>query len=189
MNIERDGTSFAAINQIVRDLSRTPDQGGYSAGDRAELRRYQPGDPLPPAAWRVLSDAAPSAWLETLPGAFRAKAEQALTLIAAITIEAGTPGGQPIGKALATIRYAEARFVRLLRARGLRDVANEARPAARRCAAEGAGAAMIGGFSAFGPFLLDAMLESPFAAKRAHDIARDYFLTESRLYRAEQEEA
>lgn len=171
MSQETSRTIDMAIGRLVRLLVHERDEGGISSGDRAELRRMDPlGAALPPALWRLLT--LPE--LATASGD-RETAERAFAIVVQAIAEAGASSRTPIGRALAETGYAEARFVRLLRARGLEDVAFETRQAARWCAVKGT-AFQITGFSRF---VLDAALRRDGADNRAHAIARDYFATPS----------
>jgi len=160
-----------AIGRLIRLLVHERDEGGLSSGGRAELRRMDPlGPALPPALWRLLTVpevAAASGGQDT--------AERAFAIVIQAIAEAGASGGKPVGQVLAETRYAEARFVRLLRARGTDDVAFEARQAARWCAVKGVAIQL----AAFSRFILDAALDSKDADRRAHAIARNYFATPS----------
>jgi CRISPR system Cascade subunit CasB len=168
MSQETGKTIDTAIGRIVRLLAHEREEGGLSSGDRADLRRMDPlGPALPPALWRLLT--LPD--VETAIAGDRETAERAFAIVVQAIAEAGVSGTAPVGRALAETGYAEARFVRLLRARGLEDVAFETRQAARWCAVKGA-AFQITGFSRF---VLDAALDRKHADSRGHAIARDYF--------------
>jgi hypothetical protein len=173
-----------AVRQIGAVLGRERDAGGLSPGDRAELRRMynDPLDPaLPPAFWRLLNDPKVADGVAALPGD-REDAERAFAILIQAMLEAGGAGETlPIGKALAGAGYAEPRFVRLLRARGLPDVAAEVRAAARWCALQTARVRFSGAFG-FGGFILAAALQRDAADRHgrtanshAHAMARDYF--------------
>lgn len=84
----------------------------YPTGDRAALRRWAPGQPVPLAFYRL--------WLrhvgEDLPGEAQTEAWMALTWgIATMGAQAHQPG-RPIGQALAGSGYSEGRLERLLAA-------------------------------------------------------------------------
>ena len=162
----------ATLDRLVRLLVHERDDGGLSSGDRAELRRMDPLDAaLPPALWRLLTVPEVETAIGIVASGDREAAERAFAILVQGLAEAGASGRTPIGKVLAETGYAEARFVRLLRARGREDVAFEARQAARWCVAKGA-AFQVAGFSRF---ILDAALARKGADWRAHAIARDYF--------------
>ena len=170
------GPVDVALDRLVRLLVHERDDGGLSSGDRAELRRMDPLDAaLPPALWRLLTVPEVETAIGIVASGDRETAERAFAILAQALAEAGasgrTPSRTPIGKVLAETGYAEARFVRLLRARGREEVAFEARQAARWCAAKGA-AFHVAGFSRF---VLDTALMRKDADRRAHAIARDYF--------------
>jgi hypothetical protein len=151
----------------------------------------EPDVTLPPALWRllVLPDVKQAVAALSATEADHEAAERGFGILVRTMLEAGTLGSRPVGAALAKPVatdnpqrqpcYPEARMVRLLRARGHAEVAQEARQAARWCAAQGAllrftdrGKIPNG----FGRFLLDAVLERDESAeRRAHAIARDYF--------------
>jgi CRISPR system Cascade subunit CasB len=161
-----------AIGGVIRLLVHERDEGGLSAGDRAELRRMDPlGAALPPALWRLLTLPEVGTAIGFVASGDREPTERAFAIVVQAIAEAGASSGTPLGKALAETGYAEARFVRLLRARGLEDVGFEARQAARWCAVKGA-AFQVARFSRF---ILDAALMRKGADRRAHVIARDYF--------------
>jgi hypothetical protein len=161
-----------ALDRLMRLLVHERDDGGLSSGDRAELRRMDPLDAaLPPALWRLLTVPEVETAIGIVASGDRETAERAFAIVVQAIAEAGASGRTPIGRVLAETRYAEARFVRLLRARGREDVAFETRQAARWCAAKGA-AFQVAGFSRF---VLDAALVRKDADRRAHAIARDYF--------------
>jgi hypothetical protein len=181
----------AAIKHLSLLFQRDDEKGGLPPGDKAELRRMEPDDTLPPALWRLLvrpdvEQAVAELWAT---GADREAAERGFAIVVRTMLEAGTLGSRPVGAALAKPVetdnpqrqpcYPEARMVRLLRARGRAEVAQEARQAARWCAMQGAllrftdrGKTPNG----FGRFLLEAALKrNDRAERRAHAIARDYF--------------
>jgi hypothetical protein len=161
-----------AIGRLIRLLMHEREEGGISPGDRAELRRMDPlGAALPPALWRLLTLPEVDTAIGILASDNREVVERALAIVVQAIAEATTSGGTPIGRMLAETGYAEARFVRLLRARGLEDVAFETRQAARWCAAKGA-AFQVAGFTRF---VLDAALARQDAGWRGHAIARAYF--------------
>jgi hypothetical protein len=161
-----------ALDRLMRLLVHERDNAGFSSGDRAELRRMDPLDAaLPPALWRLLTVPEVETAIGIVASGDRETAERAFAIVVQAIAEAGASGRTPIGRVLAETRYAEARFVRLLRARGREDVAFETRQAARWCAAKGA-AFQVAGFSRF---VLDAALVRKDADRRAHAIARDYF--------------
>lgn len=164
-----------AVDRLVRLLVHERDDGGLSSGDRAELRRMDPLDAaLPPALWRLLAVPEVETAIGIVASGDRETAERAFAILVQVLAEAGASGRAPsrtIGKVLAETDYAEARFVRLLRARDREDVAFETRQAARWCATKGA-AFHVAGFSRF---VLDAALMRKDADRRAHAIARDYF--------------
>ena len=165
-----------ALDRLASLLVHERDEGGLPPGDRAELRRMDPLDAtLPPALWRLLTLPEVETAISIVAGGEREKAERAFGVVVQAIAEAGVSGNMRIGKALAETDYAEARFVRLLRARGrgndFGDVAFEARQAARWCALNGA-ALRLGDFSRF---VLEAALGRNDADRRAHAIARDYF--------------
>jgi hypothetical protein len=174
--VSRDPVDVA-IGRLVRLLMHEREEGGLSTGDCAELRRMDPlGPALPPALWRLLTLDDVDKAIGIVTAADRGTAERAFAIVIQAIAEIGDPGSKPVGRALAETGYAEARFVRLLRARGrgrdLEDVAFETRQAARWCAVKGA-AIQVAGFCRF---VLDAALDRKTAAdERAHAIARDYF--------------
>ena len=167
-----------ALAYLASLLGRDREEGGVSPDDRAELRRMGPLDAaLPPAMWRLLSapdlvacvrDIAPANWTE---------GERALAILVQAMMESGASGDERIGAALAASGYAEQRFIRLLRARGPADVADQARLAARWCATKGEGLRFTDRYrlDGFGPFILEAALSGRDADRRAHAIARNYF--------------
>lgn len=174
----------AAIRWLSRLLSSEPEEGGLSPGERAELRRADPGGALTPVMWRLLT--APA--MVAVPRPFRTEetAERAWallirTMVDAIASEDGRPVGQVLADPHATretgAAYSEARFLLLLRARGPEETAHHARQAARWCAAQGAAIRFADryGPDGFGGFLLAAALCPDAAEHRAHAIARDYF--------------
>lgn len=168
----------AAVGHIVAVLGREQEAAGFSPGDRAELRRMDPlGPALPPALWRLLTAGAVAEGVKAL-GGDRERAERAVAILVQAMLEAGGSGeARPIGKVLGETGYAEQRFVRLLRARDLPDVAAEARYAVRWCAGKGVRVRFGdgGGPPGFARFILAAVLGWNEANSRAHAMARDYF--------------
>jgi hypothetical protein len=165
------------LDRLVWLLARERGEGGLSPGDCAELRRMDPLDAaLPPVLWRLLTWPEVETAIRIVAEGERETAERAFGIIIQAIAEAGVSGNTRIGKALAETGYAEARFVRLLRARGperLEDVAFEARQAAHWCAVKGARVHLAG----FSRFILDAALGRDAADRSSHAIARDYFAT------------
>ena len=156
----------------------TQDRGaaGLTPADNAELRRMDPAHgPLPPAMWRLLT--APDVQPFVAGPVGRERRERALAVVARVALDAAPLGRTPVGQALAdrSKPYSEDRFTRLLRARGLHDVAFEARLAARWCGVHGLGVQMAGGRGSFGGFILAAALDERGADQRAHSIARDFY--------------
>lgn len=167
------------VSAIGHLAARLAVRDALTSGDRAELRRMDPEDVLPPACWRLLTSDAVRTAINALTA--RENAERAFAVLIATMAEAGSgEGGLPVGTALrgrsdAERAYAESRFIRLLRARGLAKTAFEARQAARWCALNGRRTRFDGTYG-FGAFVLQAALERDQAAERcAHAIARDYF--------------
>lgn len=167
------------IRRLAGLFTRDRDENGLSPGDRAELRRMESDGVLPPAFWRQIVT------LETK----NEGEERAWAILIQAMLEAGSPEAEPIGRALAHGEgaYAEARFIRLLRARGHKDVAHEVRQATRWCAAQGRRLRFSDRRSrdGLGPFILAAAQgDKEEAERRAHTIARDYFSTLQRAARA-----
>lgn len=170
-----DDPAGVALGHLAAVLARPHGEGGLSPGDRAELRRMDaPDGALPPPMWRLLTAPALGIWLDGLPPARRERGERALAVVAQAMLDAGTPGEDAIGKAMARTGYAEQRFTRLLRAAGLHAIAGEALAAARWCGVKSAGLSFTAR-SSFGRFILDAALAAPGRDRRAHAIARDYY--------------
>ena len=166
-----------AVCHLAAVLGRKPDEGGLAPGDRAELRHMDPlGPALPGAAWRLLTAGKVAAGIAAIGGDID-RAERATAILIQAMLETGTDGATPIGKALADSNYAEQRFVRLLRARGLADVALETRCAARWCGGKGVRVRFGRGDGSPGcaRFVLDAALDRAAAERQAHTMARDYF--------------
>lgn len=172
------------LSHLLGVFGQTPDAGGLSPGDRAELRRMDPlGDALPPALWRLLTEPAVVDAIGALETGNRRAAEQAVAIVVQAMAEAVGPGGVRIGRGLAgddpnRKEYAEDRFVQLLRARGLQDVAFRVRQAVQWCAAKGVAVRFIDdrGANGFARFVLAAALRHDREAeRRSHEIARDYF--------------
>jgi len=177
-------TLGGAIGHLGWLLDRQRDEGGLSPGDRAELRRMDPtGAALPPALWRLLTIRDVAA---ALPEHDAEPFERAFAVLIQVMAEIGAVGDPSVGATLAASAYAEQRFVRLLRARGLVDVAHQARLAAQWCAGKGIRLRFRDRYrhDGFGPFILDAALGRESADRRAHAIARDYFRQSSRDERA-----
>jgi hypothetical protein len=157
------------------------EDGALSAGDLAELRRMEPetGN-LPPAFWRLLT-------MKALVKADETQ-ERAVAVLIRTMAQPGVLGAdpQPVGRALAESKYAEQRFVRLLRARDLPTVAHEARLAAQWCAGKGHHLRFAGARQGdrFGRFIIDAAQGHDAADHHAHAIARDYFAQQSHDERA-----
>ena len=167
-----------AVFDIATFLVRPPEENGLSAGDRAELRRMDPLDAgLPPAMWKLLTREKVASYVAShaRDSRWQSQAERALAVVTQAVLEAGAPGESPIGRALGQSGYSEQRFVRLLRARELSDLATQVRQAARWCAVQGAGLRCTGGPGSFGRYILAAALRPQEADWRAHAIARDYF--------------
>jgi hypothetical protein len=180
-----------AIEHLSQLLQRDDEKGGLPPGDKADLRRMEPDDTLPPALWRllVLPDIEQAVTALSTTAVDREVAERGFAILIRTMLEAGTLGSRPVGAALAKPVetdnpqrqpcYPEARMVRLLRARGRAEVAQEARQAARWCAVQGAPLRFTDRGkipNGFGRFLLDATLKRDESAeRRAHAIARDYF--------------
>ncbi len=163
----------AAIAHLFGVFSREREEAGLSPGDLAELRRVKPADlAFPPVLWRLLTANAVAVGVTSLGGQ-REQAERAFACLIVAMIESSGAGGQSIGRALAEKRYAEQRFVLLLRARGVQDVAAEVRTAVRWCTTKGVRVRFDA--RGFGGFILDAALDRPGADNKAHAMARDYF--------------
>lgn len=171
-----------AVNWLSARIGRPDDSGGLSTGDLAALRRMEA--PLPPAFWRLLSQQSVQQALPKL--SFRndpSDTEQAFAIVMQIMAEIGGQGSVPVGRALARSGYAEARFVKFLRARGNADVAREAGAVARWCAGKGDKPMMAdagrrrNGIAAF--VLYAALRSDEEAERRAHAIARDYYASPS----------
>lgn len=175
----------AALEQAASHFARDREAGGLSTGDRAELRRLDPAKPLVAAFWRLVTDArieeAVARLSQTMP---RDRAERAFATLFQALAELGNPyGGDPVGRVLAETKYAEARLVHLLRARG-DEVAVEAAAVARWCAANGRRVRLTGP-NGFGTFILSAAPDDPERTERcAHAIARDYFTAQAKAERA-----
>jgi len=168
----------AAVLHLLSMIEREREEAGLSPADRAELRRMDPQGTLPPALWRLLTANAVANGVTAL-GAEWEQAERAVASLVQVMLEAGgPPEPHSIGRALAETNYAEQRFVLLLRARGPRDVAAQARTAVRWCTTEGIRVRFPdsgGRKNGFAAFILDASLDRPGADSRAHAMARDYF--------------
>lgn len=169
-----------AIARLAALLDRRREERGLSPGDLAELRRMDPvGGTLPPAFWRLVVEPELAAAIRTLDKRSPENVERAVGIVIQAMVEVGVAHNKRIGEVLAESGYAEARFVRFLRARG-RDVATEARQAASFCAAKGASFRFADQYrgDGFACFVLFAFLEAENeAARRTHAIARDYFRT------------
>jgi hypothetical protein len=181
----------ATIAHAVGRLATLLD--GLPRGDLAELRRMDPGDTLPPATWRLLTEPPVTDACRALArGDDIADAERAFAILIAAMAETGLADRQAprIGEALrgdpqSGDAYSEDRFVRLLRARGIDETGFHVRLAARWCSVKGrvprfagrsAGSEDRVADNEFGPFILFAALNDDEEAKRrAHAIARDYF--------------
>jgi hypothetical protein len=165
------------VSELAWLLDPRREDGVLSTGDLAELRRMEPetGN-LPPAFWRLL----------TMKALVRAEEseERAIAVLIRAMAQPGVLGAdpQPVGRALAESQYAEQRFVRLLRARDLPKVAQEARLAAQWCAGKGHHLRFAGARQGdrFGRFIIDAAQGRDAADHHAHAIARDYFAQEAR---------
>lgn len=172
-----------AIGRLAFLFARDHDENGLSPGDRAELRRMDSDAVLPPAFWRQIVT------LEIR----NEREERAWAILIQAMLEASSPEAEPVGIVLAhgERAYAESRFIRLLRARGRRDVAHEVRQATRWCAAQGRRLRFADrrrSFDGFGPFILAAAQDhDDEAERRAHAIARDYFSTLQRASRANED--
>lgn len=173
------------LGQLAYVIGAEREEGGLDAGDKAELRRYH-GGPLPLAFWRIAARSEIAALIDDLARrGQREDAEQALAAIlkamAVMGPLADRDGRQELGAALAASGYSEARFVRLLRARG-RDLAREIGTAARWCAAKGQPIA----WRSLAHLVLAAFLPSTrFDPEReSHNQARSYFATASKTQKA-----
>jgi len=143
-----------------------------SAGKLAVLRRLDPTKVLPPEAWHLLGEF----------GLENDDAERAVAGLSSLMALARMSGpALPIGQALGErpgddAKYAEIRFVRLLRARGLSELMHEARQAIKWCVTHGRRIDFTG-YNGFAAFILAAAIDTQ--ASRvdaiAHSIARDYF--------------
>jgi hypothetical protein len=164
----------SAITHLLSVLTRDRDAAGLSPGDLAEMRRMDPAGPaFPPALWRLLTANAVAGGVTALCGQ-RDQAERAFACLVLAMLEAGgSARGRSIGRALADTGYAEQRFVLLLRARGVREIAAEVRPAVRWCTTKGVRVRFDA--RGFGGFILDAALGRSGADSKAHAMARDYF--------------
>lgn len=173
----RQSAANQAIGHFAGLFERTREAAGLSPGELAELRRMDPNGVLPSPCWRLLGH------VEDMHGEPQ---ERAWALLIRTMLEAGGSAqpGLPIGAALSAAEggndaYAEQRFIRLLRARRLDDIAHEARQAARWCVSRGRRidfrdqARRPNGFGGF--ILAAALNDKDAAARRAHAIARDYF--------------
>jgi hypothetical protein len=181
LNLAASDTLGDAIRDLVRLLDPQRDEGSLSPGELAELRRADPANgTLPPVMWRMLT----TSRLIALPLRPIERYERALAILISAMAQPGVLGSAPlpVGVALAEGKYAEQRLIRLLRARGLTDVAHEARLAAQWCANQGKHLLFLsrGRDDGFGPFIVDAALDHAAAGNRAHAIARDYFRQSAR---------
>jgi hypothetical protein len=179
------------IARLAWLFGRTREQNGLPPGELAELRRMDPRGVLPPACWRLLA---------TLD-ARGTEQERAWALVIRTMLDArldaGGTSARPIGAVLAdpdpvdrrASGYAEQRFVRLLRARGLAEITHEARQAARWCAVHAAHPRFTDtrGRDGFGRFILAAALGHQDTEARAHAIARDFFATQRRASKAQED--
>ena len=168
------------VSHLARLLDTRRNEGALSPGDLAELRRMKPttGD-LPPALWRLLTS-------KDLTGVLVPKEdhERAFAVLIGTMAQPGVlgPNPLPIGRALAEANYSEQRFVRLLRANCLSDIAQEARLAVQWCASHGKHLLFgrAGGDDGFGGFIINAALSRATASRHAHAIARDFFRQDTR---------
>lgn len=174
------------LGQLAYAIGAEREEGGLDAGEKAELRRFH-GGPLPLAFWRIAARPEVAALLDGLArGREREDVEQALaTILQAMAVMgplANRDGRQDLGAALAASGYGEARFVRLLRARG-RDLVREIATAARWCATKGQPIA----WSSLARLVLAASLPNgPFDAEReSRHQARRYFAVAGRTETAE----
>lgn len=149
-------------------------------GTLAELRRIVPEN-LPAAFWRLYLEAVPREWREPR-GKASVVADRAWAAVVRGLVELGPTGldfRRRLGVALAESSYSEARFIRLIRARGA-DLGDEFRVASTWLANKGVAAnvtpvaEMVLGHSC-GEF---AARTKPGWA--AHQIARDYFSVTAR---------
>jgi hypothetical protein len=139
------------LDQIVGGIAiligSESDEGGLGTGDEAELRRFT-GERLPLAFWRLAFRKDVEPLIDDLAGGgSRNPIELAFaTLMKAMALMgplARAPERQELGAAVALDGYSEARFVRLLRARGPALV-REIETAVRWCQAKGRGIAWAG---------------------------------------------
>lgn len=107
-NVETEDDSLS--NTVAR-IAALLAQPHYPGGDRASLKRWTPGQPLPLAFYRL--------WLQRLrqepPSGAQSSAWMAIVWGLALSGDAHQPR-RPLGQALAEARYAEARLERLLSA-------------------------------------------------------------------------
>jgi CRISPR system Cascade subunit CasB len=84
----------------------------FPAGDRAELRRWTPGELPPIAYWRLAADRIP----REMRGGQRDQGWSAYTHALSLLAPSGHVQGMSLGRALRTTRYHEKRPSRLLNA-------------------------------------------------------------------------
>lgn len=100
---------------VARGLSEMPEQGGFSTGEVAQLRRAERDGDYQPAFWRTMAR-----WrdLETLPKRELRLWGLILSGMARMAPRPHLRGAHP-GKVLAQVELAESRMLRLLHARGI----------------------------------------------------------------------
>ena len=159
------------LGQVIAALSRQLNADRIGAGRLAELRRMTDDD-LPPAFWKQYLMDVPTEWRE--PGGYvSAPVDRAwAALVRAMAEMAPNPHSfdQPFGAVLASTRYSEDRFVRLLRAEG-EDLARELRVAGTWLAREGVKA----NWEQPAHLMLKHLGLKIHHRAAAHRMARDYF--------------
>ena len=108
-----------SLGQVIAALSRRLNAERIGTGALAELRRIT-DDALPPAFWRLYLEMVPTEWRER-GGHVDVHLDRAWAALIRAMVEM-TPHphsfDRPFGAELATSKYSEDRFVRLLRAEG-----------------------------------------------------------------------
>ncbi len=176
----------AHLGKVIAGLSHRLQPEILGTGSLAALRRISGGH-LPPAFWKLYLEAVPASWRQSNFGAHEKVDLAWAALIRAMVEMAPRPHNAELafGRQLGTTGYAEARFVRLLRAEGP-DMARELRTASAWLAREGVKAnwEQVAHLALGQPWLGLNVQPRP----RAHRLARDFFQAQNQKLTAGHQE-
>jgi CRISPR type I-E-associated protein CasB/Cse2 len=105
------------VREAVQRIARELEQEVITSGDRAALRRIQPGEAGAPAFWKIaIRHLEPAGLLADVDGPLRQWQEMYWSTALSAMAEGPPLGRRSFGRALAETGVAEARVLRLLRA-------------------------------------------------------------------------